>query len=161
MTENEKKVRKFANRIKKYMKDLSTYKPQYDNTIWKLAEIEIDILQAKQEFEENGSQLLIEKKSDRGAVNSVINPLKIFIDRKQNTALSYYKELGFTAQSFKRLSGEIAKDETKKTTLVETIEAIENEIKYAIRIDELEEENENLRKELDNAKKGKKVKNNE
>lgn len=152
MTENEKKVRQIANRIKKYMKELGTYKPQYDTTIAALSEIEFDIMEAKQKYEENGSLLLVEKKSDRGAVNYAINPLKVYIDKRQNTALSFYKELGFTAQSFKKLSGDIAQVTPQKTGLEAFLENLENELDREEQLYKLEEENKKLKKEIEKKK---------
>ncbi len=92
------------------MQNLGIYKEQYKKTIATLSEIEYYILKAKEEFDTTGGKVMVEKKSDRGAKNYIINPILTYIDKLNNSKLAYYKELGFTAQSFKKLTGEIVQE---------------------------------------------------
>lgn len=130
--EKEKAIKKYANSIKKSMQELKIYKKQYDNVIKKLSEIEYAIYSAQCEFEcEYGGKIIIEKKTDRGAVNKGINPLLTYIDKLKNTALIYYKELGLTAQSHKKIMGDVVIEE-KRTTLEDVIAEIERDIAESI-----------------------------
>jgi phage terminase small subunit len=60
-------------------------------------------------------------------VNSAVNPLVRLIDTLNNTALSYWRELGLTPSSFRKMTGSTAPAEEKKNGLAAALRAIETD----------------------------------
>lgn len=117
---------KWATKIKKQCKSMGTYQSAFDPAIDGLAKILSQRDAAIQKFNDEGSELMFEHVSDRGAVNKAVNPLVKLIDTLNNTALAYWKELGLTPASYKKMVGSTAPVE-KKGGLAEALKAIESD----------------------------------
>lgn len=91
-------------KIKTLMKRAGTYQKHFDPAIAALSEILEQRDHAYEEYVEGGAQLLVEKTSDRGAVNSAKNPLISLWNDLNGMALSYWKELGLTPASLKKIN---------------------------------------------------------
>lgn len=94
----------WIKKIRSELEGLKTYNENFNSTIDALAGVLEQRDLVKGEFKKGGSKVLITKTSDRGAENSVINPLITTIDKLNLTALSYWKELGLTPASFKKMN---------------------------------------------------------
>lgn len=90
-------------KIKKQLVDLNTFNSSYNSVIDTLAMTLEQRDELRKKFKDDGSAVLITKKSDRGAENEVVNPLITTIDKLNMTALQYWKELGLTPVSFKKM----------------------------------------------------------
>ena len=99
---------------------MGTYKDAFLPAINALA----DILERRdvvyREFIENGGETVIEKRSDRGAVNMGMNPrLRVWMDLNAQ-ALNYWKDLGLTPNGLKRIDEQSMKPK-KVSALAEAL----------------------------------------
>lgn len=96
-----------AARWKKLIKEqtigIGTYKPEFDLVIADLAMILEQRDAALKSFKKSGGHLVIQKISDRGAVNMAQNPLITLWDKLNSTALSYWRDLGLTPKGLKAI----------------------------------------------------------
>ena len=116
---------KWRAKIKKQCEDMDTFKPSFNSAIDALAKILEQRDDAIRQFNAEGRQLIICRISDRGAENSAINPIVQLIDKLNNTALAYWKELGLTPAAYKKMNGSSAPAAAKKSGLAEALRAIE------------------------------------
>ena len=112
-------------KIKAQCIEMKTYRQSFNSAIDTLAKTLEQRDAAQKQFKDEGSQLIFERVSDRGAVNPSINPLVQLIDKLNVTALAYWKELGLTPASFKKMSGSTAPAEEKKSGLAAALASIE------------------------------------
>lgn len=122
MTANQWKAK-----IKAQCIEMKTYQQSFNSAIDTLAKTLEQRDAAQKQFKDEGSQLIFERVSDRGAVNPSINPLVQLIDKLNATALAYWKELGLTPASFKKMSGSTAPAEEKKSGLAAALASIETD----------------------------------
>lgn len=101
-------AKKWKNVIKKKMTEVGTYQTAFDKTIATLA----DILEHRdgvyEEFLADG-RYIIEKISDRGAVNTGKNPLFVLWTELNTQALAYWRDLGLTPAGLKRIDEKAVK----------------------------------------------------
>lgn len=114
-------------KIKKQCEAMGTFQPAFNSAIDALAKILEQRDAALTQFKQEGSVLIIQKVSDRGAVNTAVNPLVRLIDTLNNTALSYWRELGLTPSSFRKMTGSSAPAEEKKGGLAEVLRSLETD----------------------------------
>lgn len=114
-------------KIKAQCVEMKTYQPSFNSAIDTLAKTLEQRDAAQKQFKDEGSQLIFDRVSDRGAVNPSINPLVQLIDKLNVTALSYWKELGLTPAAFKKMSGSTAPAEEKKNGLAAALRALETD----------------------------------
>lgn len=103
--------KKWFTKIKSLMRKAGTYQKHFDPVAVALAEILEQRDHAYEEYVENGANLLVEKVSDRGAVNMVKNPLLTTWNELNTTALQYWRECGLTPASLKKLNESAMKQE--------------------------------------------------
>lgn len=89
--------------IKKKMSEVGTYKPAFEKTVETLSNILEHRDAVFQQFIEEGSEYIIERISDRGAVNSAKNPLFVIWTELNTQALQYWRDLGLTPAGLKRI----------------------------------------------------------
>ena len=116
---------KWRAKIKKQCEDIQTFKPSFNSAIDALAKILEQRDAALDLYKAEGCQLIIERTSDRGAINTSINPLVQLMDKLNNTALAYWKELGLTPLSFKKMAGSSVPAREKKSGLAEALRTLE------------------------------------
>lgn len=121
------KATQWRPKIKKQCEDMGTYQTSFNSAIDALAKILEQRDAAQTQFKDEGSILIIEKISDRGSVNTAINPLVRLIDMLNSTALSYWRELGLTPASFKKMTGTTAPSDEKQSGLAAALKAIETD----------------------------------
>ena len=102
---------------------VDTYKDAFLPTIDALAKLLEQRDNAYQEFLEEGAVAIVEKTSDRGAVNSVVNPLLKLWQELNRDALAYWRDLGLTPAGLKRIN-ESAVKKPKASALAEALKSI-------------------------------------
>ena len=107
-------------KIKKLMNTAGTYEEHFDPAISALAEILEQRDHAYDDFITTGAQLLVEKTSDRGAVNMVKNPLLQIWNDLNTTALAYWRDLGLTPAGLKRINEAAMQKKPENGSALET-----------------------------------------
>ena len=75
------------------------------------------------EFLATGAQVMVEKISDRGAINSAVNPLLKLWQELNRDALAYWRDLGLTPAGLKRID-ETAVRAPKVSALAEALKGV-------------------------------------
>ena len=81
-----------------------TYKDYFNPVIDTLADILEQRDRIQQQFIDEGSQAMVEYTNKAGATNSTVNPLLKLKNELNRNALAYWKELGLTAASLKKIN---------------------------------------------------------
>ena len=118
--------KKWQNTIKQASIDAGTYKPFFDAIIDTLADILEKRDKAQKEFNESGKKIIVEHTNKAGATNFEQNPLIRLINDLNRDALAYWKELGLTAASLKRINESAIKGEKKLSPLEKALKELEN-----------------------------------
>lgn len=105
------------------MMEKDTYEDSFVPVIETLAEILERRTRLLKQFEDEGSQYVITKVSDRGAKNTAKNPLLGIIQECERDSLSYWTALGLTPLSMKRILKDQPeeKEEVKVSPLVKAL----------------------------------------
>lgn len=101
----DQETKKHYSKVKRQMKKIGTYKPEYDAAILVLAEALKDYYCAKEQFEERGGDYMVEYTNKAGATNYVKNPLYVIVDDLRKNIVSYCRELGLTPTGYKKIGG--------------------------------------------------------
>ena len=97
-------AKRWKNIIKKKMAEVDTYQPAFDKTIETLSNILEQRDKVFDQFVDEGCQYIIERISDRGAINSAKNPLFVMWTDLNAQALQYWRDLGLTPAGLKRIN---------------------------------------------------------
>lgn len=109
-------------------KQLDTYQKAFEPIIDTLADILDKRDAAMQEFEENGSELVTEFVSDRGASNLKKNPrLQVWQDLNSQ-ALTYWRDLGLTPAGYKKLNDMVTNIKGEASALEKALNGISKEL---------------------------------
>lgn len=100
------KKAEWKKKIKSHCTELGTYKDSAEPIIDTLASILEKRDAAEEEYKAGGSQPMVEHKSDRGSINKVKNPLLQIITDLNTQALAFWRELGCTPASLKKLNAD-------------------------------------------------------
>nr|DAL38790.1 MAG TPA_asm: terminase small subunit [Caudoviricetes sp.] len=107
------KREKWIETIEKQMEKLGTADPSYQSAVETLAEILEQRDKTKAEFKKSGGKSVIEYTNKGNATNMVKNPLLILWDDLNKSALAYWRELGLTPSSFRKMTGGVKEKEEK------------------------------------------------
>lgn len=124
MAEMNKK--KWKNLINKQLTSLGLRNDAYGSTVDSLAAILEQRDKTYKEFQESGGKSAIEYTNKGGSTNMTKNPLLVLWDELNKTALAYWRELGLTPSSYKKLTGTGAKKEESKKGLAAALASIES-----------------------------------
>lgn len=113
-------AKKWISKIKRDTKRAGTYKPYFDEVIKTLAMILEERDQAREAFEENGGQVIIEHTNKAGATNHEQNPALRLLNDLNRDALTYWRDLGLTPKGLKAIN-EQALQEQKADALTEAL----------------------------------------
>lgn len=102
-------------------KSIGTYKQEYLPVINTLADILEERDNVRAQYRAEGSHPLVDRISDRGAVNKSKNPLLTTWEDLNKDALAYWRDLGLTPAGFKKLSSENVKDKASATIGIEKL----------------------------------------
>jgi len=96
------KKAQWKKKIVQNMDTVGTYKDSFLPAIETLADILERRDTAIAQWKDEGSLLMIQKYSDRGAVNTAKNPLLTLIQECEKDALTYWSQLGLTPSGLKK-----------------------------------------------------------
>ena len=105
--------RKWVGVIRQQMADLGLSDPAYDPVVDTLADILMQRDRAFAEYKKSGAQIVIEHTNKAGATNTAKNPLYTTWKELNDQALSYWRELGLTPSSYKKMTGDGPKREAR------------------------------------------------
>lgn len=117
---------KWKNLIKKQLAALGLQNDAYESTVESLAAILEQRDKTFAEFRKSGGKSVIEYTNKGGSTNMTKNPLLVLWDDLNKTALAYWRELGLTPSSYKKLTGTGAKQEESKKGLAAALASIES-----------------------------------
>lgn len=107
--------------ITKAMVDVGSYRDSYSIAIDALADILERRDLAKAQWEKEKKKIIVNKKSDRGAVNKSKNPLLGILRECETDILSYCKDLGLTPAGMKKATSD---DDEKKVSPLDSLAQI-------------------------------------
>ena len=119
--------KKWKTLIVKQLKDLDIYNDSYKSVIETLAGILEQRDGAREAFEAEGAQMIIDHISDRGAVNQKRNPLLQLWQDLNTQALAYWRDLGLTPAGLKRLK-DATPDKTELSGLEQALNGISRKL---------------------------------
>lgn len=115
---------KWKKIIRKQLFDLGQTEKSYDSVIDTLADILEQRDTVYQRYKDEGESPVREYTNKGGATNTTKNPLLVLWDDLNKSALAYWRELGLTPSSYKKMTGDSPKKE-KAGGLASALQAIE------------------------------------
>lgn len=110
--------------LRKQTKQIGTYQKAFEHTIDALAKTLAERDEAYQQFVDEGSAVLVDKISDRGAVNKVKNPLlQVWTDLNRD-ALAYWRDLGLTPAGLKRINDGMMQKKESGSALEDALKSL-------------------------------------
>lgn len=97
-------VKGFVQKIRARMKQVGTFRPEFQLTMERLAKVYMRIKEAEEQFNEEGRQILVEQATSTGGVKTVKNPLLTEIDSLNKQALELETALGLTPAALKKVN---------------------------------------------------------
>ena len=116
---------RYKNLILEQLLALKIYEDSYDSVVESLAAILEQRDKTFKEFKASGGLSVISYTNKGGATNMTKNPLLGMWDELNKTALAYWRELGLTPSSYKKITGEGAKKEIKQKGLAAALAEFE------------------------------------
>lgn len=117
-------AKQWKNLIKRQLKALGQTESAYDSVVSTLS----DILEQRdvvyQQYQDDGCQPVREYTNKGGATNTTKNPLLVLWDDLNKSALAYWRELGLTPSSYKKMTGDSPKKE-KTDGLAKALKTLE------------------------------------
>lgn len=114
-------AKQWKSKIKKACTQAGTYQPCFQAVIDTLASILERRDQAEEAFRQSGGEVIVTHINKAGAANVEQNPALRLINDLNRDALTYWKELGLTAASLKRINEAAIKSEQKVSALEEAL----------------------------------------
>lgn len=106
----------YRKKIVKDCKAIGTYKPQFGGAIDTLCEILEKRDNAQELFEKSGGKVIVKHTNKGGATNLEQNPALRLINDLNRDALAYWRELGLTPASLKKINEAAVKPAAKETS---------------------------------------------
>ena len=106
------------------MKEVGTYKPEFNKTIETLANMYVDLDTARAQFEKSGGNMIVKHTNKSGATNLVKNPFYVIIENLESSILQYNRELGLTPKGLKNINEKEMTTKKKKSKLVSALEGL-------------------------------------
>lgn len=102
---------KWKNLIKRQLSSLGQTEKAYDSVVNTLADILEQRDTVYQQYQDDGCNPVREYTNKGGATNITKNPLLVLWDDLNKSALAYWRELGLTPSSYKKMTGDSPKKE--------------------------------------------------
>ena len=99
----------WRDKIRRQIQATGTYRPAFCSVVDALAKVLEQRDAAYQQFIAEGSQFVVERVSDRGAINRAKNPLLQTWMDLNSQALSYWGQLGLTPAGLKKIDEDAMK----------------------------------------------------
>ena len=119
------KASTYKKKIVQDMKNIGTYKPEFEKVIDNLANIYEDMDTAREQFQKSGGNIVVKHTNKNGSTNLVKNPFFLAIEGLQNNILMYNRELGLTPAGYRKIKGEAAIPEEKRKGLASILAEIQ------------------------------------
>lgn len=116
--------KQWKNLIKRQLSALGQTEKAYDSVISTLADILEQRDAVYQEYVDRGCESVREYTNKGGNTNLTKNPLLVLWDDLNKSALAYWRELGLTPSSYKKMTGDAPKKE-KGGGLAEALKSLE------------------------------------
>ena len=116
--------KKWNDLIVAQMAALNLQNDAYNSSVETLASILEQRDKTYQEFKKSGGKSVIEYTNKGGSTNLTKNPLLVLWDDLNKSALAYWRELGLTPSSYKKMTGGIPEKE-KRGGLAAALASIE------------------------------------
>lgn len=94
----------YIQKIRARMKQVGTYRPEFQLTIERLAKIYMRMSRTEEEFEESGAPILVERTLKNGTEVMEKNPLLTELDNLNRQALDLENALGLTPAALKKVN---------------------------------------------------------
>ena len=104
-------AKQWKSLIKKQLSELGQTEKAYDSVISTLADVLEQRDMVYKKYQDEGSQPVREYTNKGGATNMTKNPLLVLWDDLNKSALAYWRELGMTPSSYKKMTGDGPKKE--------------------------------------------------
>ena len=117
------KKRTWKKRIKDACEEAGTYRPYFDQTIDTLAEILVLRDDARERFKEMGGETVVLHTNKSGEKNPIKNPALVIINDMNQTALSYFRDLGLTPSGLRKIDQSLMKG-SQRSGFAEILESI-------------------------------------
>ena len=117
-------AKQWKNLIKRQLSYLGQTEKAYDSVVSTLADILEQRDAVYQQYQDEGCCPVREYTNKGGATNTTKNPLLVLWDDLNKSALAYWRELGLTPSSYKKMTGDAPKKK-KGGGLAEALKSIE------------------------------------
>ena len=97
-------VKGYTQKIRARMRQVGTYRPEFELTMERLAKVYMRTAEAEKQFSDEGKGILIEQETSTGSTKLVKNPLLTEIDSLNKQALEMETALGLTPAALKRVN---------------------------------------------------------
>lgn len=97
-------VKGYTQKIRARMRQVGTYRPEFELTMERLAKVYMRTAEAEKQFSDEGKEILIEQETSTGSTKLVKNPLLTEIDSLNKQALEMETALGLTPAALKRVN---------------------------------------------------------
>lgn len=115
----------WKRRIKKACQEAGTYRPYFDSVITSLAEILEGRDAVRKYYIESGAEPIVMRTNKGGHTNVEKNPILAVYDDMNNTAMTYWKELGLTPKGLKAIDEKAMKNVKKQNSLGDILKNLE------------------------------------
>ena len=102
-------AKQWTTKINKALEALGQTEPAYKSVVSTLADILEQRDRVYDQYVEEGCQPVLDYTNKGGATNPTKNPLLVLWDDLNKSALAYWRELGMTPSSYKKMTGEAPK----------------------------------------------------
>jgi len=97
----------WIKKIRRACSEAKTYRPFFDDAIEQLASILEVRDAAAEQYSDEGEYPIINYTNKAGKTNKVKNPALTVIDKENELALAYWRDLGLMPAGYKKLNGEV------------------------------------------------------
>jgi hypothetical protein len=125
ITPKERQIRKFIKQVVEDMKNVGTYRPQFDRTIRTYAEMSYDYKILMRQFEDSKDQFIEEYTNKSGATNAMTTSLYSEIKMIRKEMVNYESILGLTPAGLKKINNEMDQSKKKSSSLAKALSKLE------------------------------------
>jgi hypothetical protein len=125
ITPKERQIRKIIKQVIEDMKDVGTYRKQFERTVRTYAEMSYDYKLLMRKFEESNDQFIDEYTNKSGATNAMTTAVYSEIKMIRKEMVTYESILGLTPAGLKRINNEMDLKKKKASNLAKALSQLE------------------------------------